>query len=200
MPASPPRRADRLIPRSAAATSVAVALLCFLPLAAAPSAATQPSTSSAPASAPGEVQLLDAAGLRALVEQHRGKVVVLDFWATWCAPCVKGLPRLAAWRKRFGDTHFQAIPVSFDDPRIAARKVLPVLRRAGWSGPCVVINGVDERNRVVDWLGREWRSELPALYVFDAEGRVVAEVLESNESDLPPAESLIERALQKARK
>lgn len=163
-----------------------------------PAASAPASSASAAASAPAspENPVVDVDGLKVLVARARGKVVLLDFWATWCAPCVQGLPRLAEWRKRFGDKDLQIIAVSFDDPKVWTRRGLAVLRKAGWSGAAVVVRDRDSQNEIVAWLGLEWRSELPAQYVLDRDGRVVAEWLESRADKLPPVDLLIERQIK----
>jgi len=46
---------------------------------------------------------------------YRGKVVLLNFWATWCAPCLSEVPRFAEWQQKYGPRGLQVVGVSMDD-------------------------------------------------------------------------------------
>jgi len=66
---------------------------------------------------PGEkLQLIDADGLAQFVDQHRGKVVLIDFWATWCPPCLQLFPHTVELHKRWADRGLVVAAVSLDDP------------------------------------------------------------------------------------
>lgn len=75
--------------------------------------------------APAYAQFLgdvDAEGLRELVAQHRDKVVVVNFWATWCGPCRVELPHLEALRKEYSQDDLYLAGVSLDfDPQAPER-------------------------------------------------------------------------------
>ena len=46
---------------------------------------------------------------------YRGKVVLLNFWATWCVPCLTEMPRFVAWQQEYGGHGLQVIGISMDD-------------------------------------------------------------------------------------
>jgi cytochrome c biogenesis protein CcmG, thiol:disulfide interchange protein DsbE len=49
------------------------------------------------------------------LKAYRGKVVVLNFWATWCAPCLTEMPRFVEWQQEYGGRGLQVIGISMDD-------------------------------------------------------------------------------------
>ena len=57
---------------------------------------------------------LDGKGTVSL-ESYRGKVVYLDFWASWCAPCLKAIPEIEAMRKELASDRFQVVADDADD-------------------------------------------------------------------------------------
>jgi thiol-disulfide isomerase/thioredoxin len=54
---------------------------------------------------------------------YRGKVVLLDFWATWCASCQLEMPRFVAWQSQYGSHGLQIIGISMDDDPALARNL-----------------------------------------------------------------------------
>ncbi len=59
--------------------------------------------------------LRDAAGKTAKLKKYRGKVVLLDFWATWCTGCKHEIPWFVEFQQKFGTKHFAVVGVSLDE-------------------------------------------------------------------------------------
>ncbi len=89
------------------------ASLCLL----AAQAQVKPTLTKAP-----DFRLTALDGSRVTLSEYRGKVVLLDFWATWCVPCQTEVPRFISFQNRFGSKGFQVIGVSMDDSEVPVRK------------------------------------------------------------------------------
>jgi cytochrome c biogenesis protein CcmG/thiol:disulfide interchange protein DsbE len=57
----------------------------------------------------------DLDNARVSLASYRGKVVLLNFWATWCGPCLVEIPRFMEWQKQYGPRGFAVLGVSIDD-------------------------------------------------------------------------------------
>jgi thiol-disulfide isomerase/thioredoxin len=76
------------------------------------------------------LQLADAAGLQGVLDKHRGKVVLIDFWATWCGPCVEQFPHTVELADRLRERGLAVVSVSMDNPS-AEPQVLAFLEKQG---------------------------------------------------------------------
>jgi thiol-disulfide isomerase/thioredoxin len=72
--------------------------------------------------------LTDLSGQSLTLAQFQGKVVLLNFWATWCAPCQVEMPVFAAWQRKYGPQGLQIIGISMDDEVGPARSLAARLK------------------------------------------------------------------------
>jgi peroxiredoxin/predicted negative regulator of RcsB-dependent stress response len=107
----------------------------------------------------------DINGKAVRLDAYRGKYVLIDFWATWCAPCIAELPRLQAAYRTYHDAGFEIIGISLDESKTAvvdfarARNLpWPQLHNASGSADLVEGFGV---------------SSIPATYLIDPEGNII---------------------------
>lgn len=125
----------------------------------------------------------DLSGKQVQLSKHRGKLVLLNFWASWCAPCREEMPTFSKWQKDLQAKGLQVIGVSMDDDVAEVKKFLaqhPV------SYP-IVMGDAKLAEHFGGVLG------LPLSYLIDAQGRVVARY--QGEADLAKMEAELKKLL-----
>lgn len=96
----------------------------------------------------------------------RGKVVIIDFWATWCGPCRKTIPHLIELQENYGGRDVEIVGISLDQNGRAA--VEPFVREAGINYPIIL----DPQSRYADQFGGV--EGIPTFFLIDRKGRVAA--------------------------
>lgn len=117
-----------------------------------------------------EYSLRDMMGSTASLDQYRGKIVVLNFWATWCGPCAHEMPWLARVQKTYGERGVVVIGVSLDDSETQS-KIPRFIKKKKVNFP-VWVGGTTEDLELFG-LGEA----LPATAFIDRDGRIVGRVL-----------------------
>jgi peroxiredoxin len=124
-------------------------------------AALQPAPERKPAA---ELALRDAIGKTAKLKQYRGKVVLLDFWATWCTGCKQEIPWFVEFQRKFGAKRFAVVGVSLDE--------------GGWDvlKPFLAKSHVPYRMLLGDdaTAQRYGISNMPDTFLIDRRGKVAA--------------------------
>ncbi|WP_158608509.1 TlpA family protein disulfide reductase [Stagnimonas aquatica] len=117
---------------------------------------------------------------------YRGRVVYLDFWATWCAPCRISLPLLDGLRAEYAVRGFEVLGVSLDEER---GKALQVVRQLGLRYPTLA--APEPASLLPFGIG-----QMPSAYLLDRQGRVRYIHQGFRRSDLPTIRSEIEKLLE----
>jgi thiol-disulfide isomerase/thioredoxin len=109
---------------------------------------------------------VDGKGQPADMAAYRGKVLLVNLWATWCAPCIKELPSLGALQQALGGDQFQVVTIAIDERDPA--KIEPFLASHGAANLPVLI----DRDRTVDKVAQV--TALPTSLLVDREGKARA--------------------------
>ncbi|HRI00614.1 MAG TPA: thioredoxin-like domain-containing protein [Saprospiraceae bacterium] len=110
-------------------------------------------------------------------------IYVLNFWATWCAPCVEELPLLIEYFASTNDPSLRLILVSLDDKNKIQTKLIPFLNKHKISNEVIVLDDSDEP----DWINKisyEWTGSLPATLIFYQGRKFLAEKKFTNKDSL----------------
>ncbi len=111
--------------------------------------------------------------LRTALDEHKGKVVLVNFWATWCRPCLKELPDLLALETKYQDRGFVLLPVSLDEPADRETVVRPFLTK--WFPQLRTLMRLShDMDSMVSVIDPAWNEVLPTSYVLDRDGKVQA--------------------------
>ncbi|MBY0395340.1 MAG: TlpA family protein disulfide reductase [Thermoleophilia bacterium] len=107
----------------------------------------------------------DLSGQEIALEGYRGKYLLIDFWATWCAPCVAELPRLQAAYAKHKDRGFEILGVSLDDTKTA---VVDFVKARGI--PWRQVHAASAGSDVIEPFGV---TTIPATFLVDPDGKIV---------------------------
>jgi thiol-disulfide isomerase/thioredoxin len=134
---------------------------------------------------------LDEGVYRTLVASSKGKVLLVNFWATWCEPCRTEMPALAKLDRSLRPKGFQFVTVSADEPEDEAA-ASRFLRQAGVQG-AAYLKRVKNDDAFITQVDPKWSGALPALILFDRSGRKVQAFI--GETDLKKLETAIRKLL-----
>ncbi|HUQ94929.1 MAG TPA: TlpA disulfide reductase family protein [Bryobacteraceae bacterium] len=151
---------------AAAATAAALGLLAF----STPRSLTPPSSTSSvklnpQAKLAPEFSLKDAAGNTVKLSDFRGKVVLLNFWATWCTGCILEIPWFVEFQHKYGERNLAVLGVSMDEDGWESVKPFLAAKRINYR----MMIGNDE---VAKRFGGV--SSLPITFLIDRSGRIAA--------------------------
>lgn len=140
-----------------------------------------------PRPAPG-FRVLDLEGEDFASSALEGRWVLLDFWATWCQPCVQDLPRLTRLHESLEKEGLTVVSVSIDEGKNATRKVSRMIRKRGATHPVFL-----DREEDSAWAAYRVKV-VPAQFLIDDQGRIVAQW--SGKVDLQQVEGEIRRRME----
>ncbi len=154
-------------------------------------AAAKPAAASAAAV---NVALLKPAAFADMIKKSAGKVVIVNFWATWCGPCVAEFPEFVKLDNEYrakGGVRF--VHITADDSTDLKTKVIPFLKKQQ-SQADQFLQDTEDPQEMIDAVFKEWSGVLPATFVYDKTGKMVFHRLGIIDRDVLIAE--IEKALK----
>ncbi len=136
-----------------------------------------------------EYEAPDLDGKPVSFADHRGEVVLVNVWATWCGPCRVEMPSIQALYDRFKDRGFTVLAVSVDAGPRYREKVIEFMEEEGLDLPVLL----DPEGRIMRTLRTVG---VPETFVLDREGRIVKRLIGATNWDSGANRALIEQLLQ----
>jgi thiol-disulfide isomerase/thioredoxin len=134
---------------------------------------------------------LDEASLPKVLASHKGQIVLVDFWATWCVPCRAEMPQLVKLSAKLAARGLVLVTVSTDEPAKEAT-AFKVLMENSVAPPFYLKKVVDD-DKFYDFIDTKWSGEMPAMFIYDRSGKRVRSFL--GETPMKDIETAIDKLL-----
>lgn len=116
------------------------------------------------------IPVYDFDGLEHLLYFNDDKTYIVNFWATWCRPCIKELPYFEQIGEEYKDKGVEVILVSLDFPEKLETGVIPFVERHNLKSQVVLLDDVNQ-NRWIPLVSEEWSGAIPATLIYNKNER-----------------------------
>ena len=113
---------------------------------------------------------VDYNGLEKVLNRTDNKTYVVNFWATWCAPCVKELPYFERINKQYKDKNVEVVLVSLDFPKHFDTKLKNFINEKQLQSELYALNDMDS-NYWIPQVNKDWSGAIPATLIYNSNKR-----------------------------
>ena len=117
-----------------------------------------------------KLEIHDYNGLEPYLNMKDDKIYVINFWATWCAPCVKELPHFEELKKNYNNGNVEVILVSLDFPNQYDKKLKPFIKKYDLKSKILVLDDVDQ-NTWIPKINENWDGAIPVTIIYNKDKR-----------------------------
>lgn len=112
------------------------------------------------------IQVVDFEQLQSRLELRNDTTYVVNFWATWCLPCIKEMPAFQQLHKEYASEKVKVLLVSLDFIKHIDLRLIPFIEKHQLSPEVIVLNDPDA-NAWIDKVSPDWSGALPATLIFN---------------------------------
>jgi len=113
-------------------------------------------------------------GLEPLLQKKDEKTYIINFWATWCAPCIKELPYFEKINAEQKDNNVVVILVSLDMPSMWKSNLLPFIKKKNLRSHVIVLDD-PKQNTWIPKVDENWSGGIPATLIYNKDKRIFYE-------------------------
>jgi thiol-disulfide isomerase/thioredoxin len=117
-----------------------------------------------------DLEIYDYDGLEPLINKKDDKVHVVNFWATWCAPCVKELPYFEKINEKYKNAGVEVLLVSLDFPSNYDTNLKPFIKKRQLQSKVIALDDTNQ-NRWIPAINKDWSGAIPATIIYNNEKR-----------------------------
>jgi thiol-disulfide isomerase/thioredoxin len=100
------------------------------------------------------------------LNKQNDTIYVINFWATWCAPCIKEIPDFEKLQAQYKDKKVKVLFVSLDFPNQVESRVIPFINRMNMQSQVVMLNDTNS-NRWIPLVDESWSGAIPATLIYN---------------------------------
>ncbi len=104
------------------------------------------------------------------LSRETDSVYVINFWATWCAPCVREIPAFEQLHATYADSGVKVLLVSLDTPAQVENRVIPFIERMDIQSQVLLLDDPIS-NRWIPLVSEEWSGAIPATVIYSRDFR-----------------------------
>ena len=119
-----------------------------------------------------KVDTLNTIQLKEKISSRNGKILFVNFWATWCVPCVEEFPALVQLAENYKQTDIEFLSLSVDLVKEINSSVIPFIKKQKVNFPVYVIPE-KESEKVINLVQPDWNGAIPATAIFNRQGNLV---------------------------
>lgn len=118
-----------------------------------------------------------------VLHQDNDTTYLINFWATWCGPCVKELPYIEAMTEHYKDEKYQSVLVSLDFKNQIDSKLVPFLNKHNIQSEIIVLLD-GKSSKWIDRVDKRWSGAIPITIIYNSKERQFLEKQFHNEKEL----------------
>lgn len=112
-----------------------------------------------------DLEVYNFEGFKSFLNKQDDKIYVINFWATWCAPCVKELPCFETLNTKYANRNVEVILVSLDFPHLYDSKLKPFVIKNKIKSKVIALHDVDANNWIFK-VDENWTGSIPATLIY----------------------------------
>jgi thiol-disulfide isomerase/thioredoxin len=115
---------------------------------------------------PANQQTLDS-----IKEANKGKVILFNYWASWCKPCTEEFPDIMKIYNEYKDKDFKLVFVSLDFGDDLATQTKKILKKMNVDFT-TYYNGFNKDEDLINYMDKNWEGSIPGTFIFDKNGKL----------------------------